>query len=101
MVIARYTTQRVRVGSLFLPPHSRSGPHALPLRALRAKGVWDTPTPRCGGYCHTPVQPSTASSLPTGRRVGNRITSRMLRVPVNSITRRSMPMPSPPQTGRP
>ncbi len=37
----------------------------------------------------------------SGRICGNRITSRMLALSVSSITRRSMPMPSPAVGGRP
>ncbi|GAA5508831.1 hypothetical protein Rcae01_04300 [Novipirellula caenicola] len=40
-----------------------------------------------------------AYSLVSGRRTGNRITSRIERCPVNNITKRSMPMPSPPAGG--
>ncbi len=36
-----------------------------------------------------------------GRRSGKRMTSRMERLPVRSMVRRSMPMPSPPVGGRP
>src|SRR5207302_9072297 len=42
-----------------------------------------------------------AHHLGSGRRVGNRITSRMLRASVNSIAKRSMPIPSPPVGGMP
>ena len=42
--------------------------------------------------------PSAAFSL---RIMGKRMTSRMDLLPVSSITRRSMPMPSPPVGGRP
>src|SRR5439155_15958292 len=37
----------------------------------------------------------------SGRKSGNRITSRMVWVLVSSMTRRSMPMPSPPAGGMP
>ena len=59
------------------------------------------------GGSSVPVGP-TAPSVPTrppmpgsGRNVGNRITSRIDGVPVSSITRRSMPSPSPPVGGIP
>jgi len=38
---------------------------------------------------------------PSGRSCGNRMTSRMVGAPVSSMTRRSMPMPSPAVGGRP
>ncbi len=42
-----------------------------------------------------------ASGAASGRSNGNKITSRMEREPVSSITRRSMPMPSPAVGGMP
>ena len=62
------------------------------------------------GTCFTGFYPfgdsaglSSAISLlfAWGRIKGNRITSRMEREPVNTMVRRSMPMPSPPVGGRP
>ena len=48
-----------------------------------------------------PVWEARSPMPPSGRMVGNRMTSRIAGAPVSSITMRSMPMPSPPVGGRP
>src|ERR1019366_1946851 len=50
---------------------------------------------------HQPLPPPRPVSSPSGRRWGNKMTSRMLETPAMSMTSRSTPTPRPPHGGSP
>src|SRR2546427_2101673 len=56
---------------------------------------------RAGAEVAEPDEQLPAHGAPSGRRCGKRITSRIEVAPVSSMTRRSMPMPSPAVGGIP
>ena len=58
-------------------------------------------TPRASAGSAVPTSSSQFTREVSGRRCGKRSTSRMADTPVSSITRRSMPMPSPAVGGSP